>query len=67
MGHLKDCMDKRRDIVLKIAWQTSLASLKPKLATTCVARNLDFWLFQLQDHVKNRTPRKGILRSLPAI
>lgn len=59
MGYLKDCMNKRRDIVLKRAWETSLASLKPELARTCVS-NLDFWLSQLQNHVKNRIPRKEV-------
>ena len=67
MGHLKDAMDKKGDIILKRAWETSVASLKPALATTCVARNMEFWLTQLQEHIKNGTPREDILKTLPVL
>lgn len=63
MGHLKDCTDKRDDIILKRTWETSVASLKLVLATS-VARNLEFWLSQLQDHIKTGTPREEILKTL---
>lgn len=33
----------------------------------CVARNLDFWLSQLQNHTKNGTPGEEILKSLPVL
>ncbi|XP_077336773.1 lamina-associated polypeptide 2, isoforms alpha/zeta-like isoform X2 [Lithobates pipiens] len=67
MGHLKDPMDRRTDIVLKRAWDASMAGLKPALATSCVARNLEFWLSQLQEHLKAGTPRGELLKSFPML
>lgn len=67
MGHLGDPMDKRGDIVLKRAWDTAMVSLKPALATTCVARNFEFWLKQLQEHLTAGTPREDLLKSFPML
>lgn len=63
MGHLKDPMDRKTDIVLKRAWDASMAGLKPALATSCVARNLEFWLSQLEEHLKPGTPRGELLKT----
>lgn len=60
-------MDTRMDIVLKRAWETSEANLKPALATTCVARNLKIWLAQLQEHLVPGTPRGELLKSFPML
>lgn len=49
------------DVILKRAWETNVAGPK------CVARNLYFWLSQLQDHVKNGTAREEIPNSLPVV
>lgn len=65
MGHLKDPMDRKTDIVLKRAWDASMAGLKPALATSCVARNLEFWLSQLEEHLKAGTSRGELLKTFP--
>lgn len=41
MGSLQDVMDKMIDLALKRAWEAAMANLRPTLATTCVARNLE--------------------------
>lgn len=67
MGHLNDPVDRRTDIVLKRAWDASMANLKPALATTCVARNFKFWLLQLQEHLVTGTAREEILKSFAVL
>lgn len=67
MGILKDAMDKRADGLLKKAWDSSLANLKPAMAATVVARNLECWLEQLKNHVVAGTSRKDLLESFPTL
>lgn len=49
MGTLRDQMDKREDILLHRAWNSAIGNLKTALASTCVARNLEVWLTQIQN------------------
>ena len=65
LGSLRDPMDKRGDLLLKRAWDASAISLKPALAATCVARNLECWLTQLQAHILAGTSRQELLKSFP--
>ena len=67
LGCLKDPMDKRGEILLKRAWDASTIALKPALAATCVARNLECWLNQLQAHITAGTSRQQILKSFPLL
>ncbi|PIN88341.1 hypothetical protein AB205_0081150 [Aquarana catesbeiana] len=67
MGILKDPMDKRADSLLKKAWDSTLANLKPAMASTVVARNLEHWLEQLKAHIEAGTPRKDLLETLPVL
>ena len=67
MGVLKDAMDKRADSLLKKAWDSSTSSLKPAMASTVVARNLECWLEQLKGHVEAGTARKDLLDSFPLL
>ena len=67
MGTLKDNMDKRADALLKKAWDSTLANLKPALASTVVARNLEHWLDKLKSHIEAGTPRKDLLETLPVL
>lgn len=47
MGVLKEPMDKRIEVLLKRSWEVVMAKLKPAIATTVVACNLEVWLDQL--------------------
>lgn len=67
MGTLKDPMDKRGDILLHRAWDSAVGNLKPALASTCVARNLEVWLTQIQSHLSAGTSREQILKSFPLL
>ena len=67
MGLLKDPMDKRMDLLLKKAWQSILINLKPAMATTCVARNLEYWVDQLKAHIEADSPKQDILDSFSTI
>ena len=67
MGVLKDAMDKRADSLLKKAWDSTSTSLKPAMAATVVARNLECWVEKLKNHVEAGTPRKDLLESFPLI
>lgn len=67
MGILKDTMDKKADSLLRKAWDSSLANLKPAMASTVVARNLEHWLEQLKIHIEAGTPRKDLLDTLPVL
>ena len=67
MGHLKDPMDRKTDVVLKRAWDASMAVLKPAMATSCVAKNLKFWLAQLEEHLKAGTSREDLLKTFPML
>ena len=49
MGILKDPMDKRADSLLKKAWDSTSLSLKPAMASTVVARNLECWVEKLMN------------------
>ena len=67
MGILKDAMDKRADGLLKKAWDSVLSNLKPAMAATVVARNMECWLEQLKKHVIAGTSRKDLLESFPTL
>lgn len=67
MGILKDTMDKRADSLLKKAWDSTLANLKPAMASTVVARNLEHWLEQLKGHIEGGTSHKDLLDTLPVL
>ena len=44
-----------------------MGNLKPALASTCVARNLEEWLTQIQTHLLAGTSREEILKSFPLL
>lgn len=67
MGNLQDPLDRRMEVYLKRAWYSTMLNLKPALATTCVARNLEFWLSQLQAHLESGSPREALVECLPII
>lgn len=67
MGTLRDPMDERGDILLRRNWDSSIVNLKPALASTCVARNLELWLMQIQTHLFAGTSREQILKSFPLL
>lgn len=60
-------MDKRADSLLKKAWDSTLANLKPAMASTVVAKNLEHCLEQLKAHIEAGTPRKDLLETLPVL
>lgn len=60
-------MDKKVDGLLKKGWDSSLANLKPAMAATVVARNMECWLDQLKNHVVAGTSRKVLLESFPTL
>lgn len=67
MGMLKDAMDKRADSPLKKEWASTSASLKPAMASTVVARNLECWVEKLKSHVEAGTSWKDLLESFTLI
>ena len=67
MGILSESMDKRMDSLLKKSWDSTLGSLKPAMAATVVARNMEFWLNQLQTHIEEGTAQEHILSSFPTL
>lgn len=54
MGHLNYHMDRRMDIVLKRAWDASMANLKPALATTWPVQELQSY----RNFIPKRKPQK---------
>ncbi|XP_072002898.1 uncharacterized protein [Engystomops pustulosus] len=66
-AQLKDPMDRKSDSLLRKAWETSMLSLKTNLASTSVARNLLYWLNELESHIKEGTPRSTILENFPLL
>ena len=67
MGILSESMDKKMDSLLKRSWDSTLGSLKPAMAVTVVARNMEFWLNHLQTHIEEETVKEQILSSFPTI
>ncbi|XP_069615747.1 lamina-associated polypeptide 2, isoforms alpha/zeta-like [Ranitomeya imitator] len=67
LGNLKDPLDRKADVFLKGAWETSAGSLRPAVAATCTARSLMVWLGHLEDQLKDKVPRSEILSSMPMI
>ena len=67
MGVLRDPMDKRMDLLLKRSWQSIMNGLKPAMATTCVARNLEFWTNQLKNHISADSSKEEILESFSTL
>lgn len=45
----------------------SAISLKPALLATCVARNLEYWVMQLQSYISADTSRQHLLKSFPLL
>lgn len=54
MGALSEAMNKRMDFLLK-SWYSTVESLKPAMAVTVVAHNVDFLLAQMQTHIEEGT------------
>lgn len=67
MGALPDPMDKRIDSLLKKSWDSSIGNLKPAMASTVVARNMEYWLTQIKAHIEAGTPKETILSSFPML
>ena len=67
MGVLSDPMDRRMDSLLKKSWDASQGNLKPAMAATVVARNLEHWLLQIKAHIEAGTPKETILSSFPTL
>lgn len=66
-GSLHEPLDKKQDNFLKKAWEAATGGFKPNIAATCVARSLVIWLEELEDHIKNKTPRETLMASLPTL
>lgn len=66
-GTLQDPLEKKQDTFLKKAWEAAAASFKPNIAASCVARSLSVWLEQLEDHIRDKTPREALLASIPTL
>ena len=64
---LKEQMDRKADSLLRKAWDASVFSLGPAVASTCVARNLDVWVQRLDELLSSDTPKEEIGESLPLI
>lgn len=62
-GILRDPLDRRMELYLKRAWDSSVSNLKPAIKTTCVERNLEFCLTQLKAHVEAGHPREVLVHS----
>lgn len=54
-------------LLKKKAWDSTLANLKPAMASTGVAKNLEHWLEQLKVHIEVGTSRKDLLDTLPVL
>lgn len=67
MGVLADPMDRRMDSLLKKSWDSSQGNLKPAMAVTVVARNMEYWLTQIKAHIEAGTPKETILASFPML
>lgn len=67
MGILKDPMDKKMDQQLKRTWQSIMGNLKPAMATTCISRNLEYWVNQLKAHIIADSPKQEILDSFSTL
>lgn len=65
MGILKDAMDIRG--FPPQTWDSTSSSLKPAMASTVVARNLECWSKKLKGHVEAGTLRKNVLKFFPLI
>lgn len=48
------------DLTPKWVWYFAMANLKPPLATTCVARSLEFWLSQLLVLLESGSSQGGV-------
>ena len=44
-----------------------MINLKPAMASTVVARNLEYWLDQLKGHIEAGTSRRELLESFPVL
>ncbi|KAG8534794.1 hypothetical protein GDO81_018521 [Engystomops pustulosus] len=66
-GQLRDPMYRKSEALLKKAWDTSMLNLKTNLTATSVARTLLFWLKELENYVKDHTPREIILENIPLL
>ncbi|XP_073471260.1 extracellular calcium-sensing receptor-like [Aquarana catesbeiana] len=67
MGELSDPMSKSLDSRLRKSWNSSLVNLKPAMAATVVARNMEYWLTQIRAHIEAGTPKEMILTSFPML
>ncbi|XP_071967883.1 uncharacterized protein [Engystomops pustulosus] len=64
---LKDPMDRKADSLLKKTWESSMWNLKSNIATTSVSRTLFYWLSELENHIKDGTPREILLETIPVL
>ncbi|XP_044141513.1 lamina-associated polypeptide 2-like isoform X2 [Bufo gargarizans] len=64
-AQLKEPMDRKIDGLLKRAWEVSANSINTNIAATSVARSLCLWVNQLEEHLRQDTPKEEILASLP--
>ncbi|XP_040284622.1 uncharacterized protein LOC120998145 [Bufo bufo] len=66
-SQLQDPMERKADSLLKKSWETAMFGVKTNIAATSVARSMCFWLNELEEHIKNKTPREEILSSIPLL
>ncbi|XP_077147122.1 uncharacterized protein LOC143808400 [Ranitomeya variabilis] len=64
---LKDPMDRKADGLLRRTWESSAAIIRANIAATSVARSMHLWIDDLEDHLKAKTSREVILKSLPLL
>lgn len=60
-------MDRKMDSLLKRSWDSAIFNLRPALATTCVARNLEFWLAHLKGHLESGSSREELVESFSTL
>ncbi|XP_040275774.1 LOW QUALITY PROTEIN: ankyrin repeat and LEM domain-containing protein 1 [Bufo bufo] len=56
-SQLGDPMDRKADGLLKSFWESAMFGIKTNIAATSLARAMYIWLGELDDHLKNKTPR----------
>ncbi|XP_044131338.1 lamina-associated polypeptide 2, isoforms alpha/zeta-like [Bufo gargarizans] len=66
-SQLGDPMDRKADGLLKKSWEAAMFGVKTNSSATSIARAMYIWLGELDEHLKNRTPREEIRESLPLL
>ncbi|XP_069810600.1 uncharacterized protein [Dendropsophus ebraccatus] len=66
-SQLKDPIDRKMDGLLRKSWDSAAAALNPNIAATSAARSLFVWLEELENHLRNKSSREDLLKSVPML